>query len=106
MSSPKRQSRRPSQAADMATPLMNEDLSPVRVSNSRVCVQTTMPGIFAYEVKFAASRIANTQPTYDFITGAPNSHPVQPLRQTFRQSQVTPGEYLSWTTKSGNLTDR
>jgi mitotic spindle assembly checkpoint protein MAD1 len=37
--------------------------------------------------------MANTQPTYDLLTGNsnsnPNSHTIQPLQQTFRQSQTT-----------------
>ena len=42
------------------------------------------------EVKLAASRIANTQPTYDFITGnaAPTPTHVKPLGQSRRQSSV------------------
>lgn len=37
------------------------------------------------------SRIASTQPSYDFLTGGPESPPQQSLRQTFRQSAVKPG---------------
>ncbi|KAL8739264.1 MAG: hypothetical protein Q9190_007865 [Brigantiaea leucoxantha] len=38
--------------------------------------------------RFAASRIANTQPTYDFLTGASSPSRAQPLQQSFRQSQA------------------
>lgn len=46
--------------------------------------------LLAHNEQFAASRIANTQPTYDFFTGTSisNTHAVQPLQQTFRQSQA------------------
>lgn len=41
----------------------------------------------------AASRIGNTQPTYDFLTGTSINHTLQPLQQTFRQSQASkPGK--------------
>ncbi|KAL8684816.1 MAG: hypothetical protein Q9218_008123, partial [Villophora microphyllina] len=41
---------------------------------------------------FAASRNANTQPTYDFLSGGggPSSLRAQPLQQSFRQSQAVP----------------
>ncbi|KAL8713631.1 MAG: hypothetical protein Q9225_006742, partial [Loekoesia sp. 1 TL-2023] len=39
--------------------------------------------------RFAASRNANTQPTYDFLGGGGASPPkAQPLQQSFRQSQA------------------
>ncbi|KAL8864290.1 MAG: hypothetical protein Q9174_007404, partial [Haloplaca sp. 1 TL-2023] len=39
---------------------------------------------------FAASRNANTQPTYDFLSGGGAASPprAQPLQQSFRQSQA------------------
>ncbi|KAL9606621.1 MAG: hypothetical protein Q9179_000207 [Wetmoreana sp. 5 TL-2023] len=40
--------------------------------------------------RFAVSRNANTQPTYDFLSGAGEASPprAQPLQQSFRQSQA------------------
>lgn len=45
-------------------------------------------GMIADTNQFGASRLANTQPTYDFITGTPIPPPVQPSQRTFRQPQV------------------
>ncbi|MCJ1461768.1 coiled-coil domain-containing protein mad1 [Pseudocyphellaria aurata] len=77
MTSPMRQSRRQSQA-------LEEGGSP----RNRVSSYNNMPAPSMAHSRIGASRIANTQPTYDFLTGTPISPPVQSLQQTFRQSQV------------------
>lgn len=42
-----------------------------------------------------ASRIATTQPSYDFLAGGSASLPQNALRQTFRQSQAPkPGSWV------------
>jgi hypothetical protein len=48
-------------------------------------------GYLPHDDQFAASRMASTQPTYDFIAGNSNtnSHGIQPLQQTFRQTQAS-----------------
>ena len=59
--------------------------------------------------QLAASRMANTQPTYDFITAGSVSTPVQPLGQSRRQSRrqstvVKPGASFLACPKENRLT--
>lgn len=96
MSSPMRQARRHSQALEEgASPrnrvIHSHNMPASSIPSSRVCDMTrwfALVDTITDISQFGASRIANTQPTYDFITGTPIPPPVQPLQQTFRQSQV------------------
>ncbi|KAI4139887.1 MAG: hypothetical protein L6R39_006061, partial [Caloplaca ligustica] len=78
MDSPMRQARRRSREVGASTS------PPAR--NSRANASS---GIHVSTSRFAASRNANTQPTYDFLSGGGASPPrAQPLQQNFRQSQA------------------
>ncbi|KAL9005694.1 MAG: hypothetical protein Q9188_001553 [Gyalolechia gomerana] len=83
MDSPMRQARRRSREARVSNSPPNQNprgnaSSGISMYNSRV-----------RRGNFAASRNANTQPTYDFISGGGGSPPrAQALQQSFRQSQL------------------
>lgn len=101
MSSPERHAQRQSQFVNHGNLLHSvsgERLSPsMPRTNSRVSHDNDGDHFFhrmtlTHNDQFAASRAANTQPTYDFLAGnsvSSNSHPVQPLQQTVRQSRAT-----------------
>lgn len=97
MSSPMRHARRHSQALEEGGSPRNRinnshNMPASSLANSRVCDErrwVCLVDMITDANQFGASRIANTQATYDFITGTPIPPPVQPLQQTFRQSQVT-----------------
>lgn len=104
MSSSMRQARRHSQALEEGASPRNRIIHPHNmpassIPNSRVCHVTrrfALVDTITDINQFGASRIANTQPTYDFITGTPIPPPVQPLQQTFRQSQVIKAGEVGW----------
>ncbi|KAL8875503.1 MAG: hypothetical protein Q9198_006150, partial [Flavoplaca austrocitrina] len=77
MASPMRQARRLREELGESTP------PPLANSNNNVASMSTS--------RFAASRNANTQPTYDFLSGGGGASPPrsQPLQQTVRQSQIS-----------------
>ncbi|KAI4243501.1 MAG: hypothetical protein L6R42_010738, partial [Xanthoria sp. 1 TBL-2021] len=77
MDSPMRQARRRSRELGGST-------SPVNSNND---VASSLPMSTS---RFAASRNANTQPTYDFLSGGGGASPPrsQPLQQSMRQSQA------------------
>ncbi|KAL8734964.1 MAG: hypothetical protein Q9181_002996 [Wetmoreana brouardii] len=79
MDSPMRQARRRSRE-------LGGSMSPPNRS-SRNNASSTIPMSTS---RFAVSRNANTQPTYDFLGGAGGASPprAQPLQQSFRQSQA------------------
>ena len=66
------------------------DAPVIPMASSRVCDEirySALLNLNAYMDKLGTSRIANTQPTYDFISGNPTVQPTQLLQQTFRQAQ-------------------
>ncbi|KAL8755518.1 MAG: hypothetical protein Q9199_003572 [Rusavskia elegans] len=77
MDSPMRQARRRSRE-------LGGSASPVNSNNN---VASSLP---LSTSRFAASRNANTQPTYDFLSGGGGASPPrsQPLQQSMRQSQA------------------
>ncbi|KAL8985602.1 MAG: hypothetical protein Q9205_000741 [Flavoplaca limonia] len=77
MASPMRQARR------LREELGESTSPPLASSNNNVASMSTS--------RFAASRNANTQPTYDFLSGGGGASPPrsQPLQQTVRQSQIS-----------------
>ncbi|KAL8656628.1 MAG: hypothetical protein Q9226_002610 [Calogaya cf. arnoldii] len=78
MDSPMRQARRRSRE-------LGGSASPPNVNSNN----SAASGIPMSTSRFSASRNANTQPTYDFLSGGGASPPrTQPLQQSFRQSQA------------------
>ncbi|KAL8734300.1 MAG: hypothetical protein Q9166_001498 [cf. Caloplaca sp. 2 TL-2023] len=86
MNSPMRQARRRSRELGGST-------SPP-AGNSRTNAGSGIPMSTS---RFAASRNANTQPTYDFLTDGGRASPprAQPLQQSFRQSQAVKPDLLT-----------